>query len=86
MVGEELERDDGQDRADEIGDFGDGDDVVGNAFQLLRAIAGVMAMRSEGKSMTSCSSSITKIFVLAMIARSGTGSFAKRRPGCQSTS
>src|SRR5205814_8963947 len=40
MIGEELEGDDGQDRADEIGDFGNGDDVVGNSFKLFRAIPG----------------------------------------------
>jgi hypothetical protein len=40
MVGEELEGDHGQDRADEIRDFRNGDDVVGDAFQLFGTIAG----------------------------------------------
>src|SRR5438067_217401 len=40
MVGEELKGNDSEDGADEIWNFGDGNDVVGDAFELLRAIAG----------------------------------------------
>ena len=40
MVGEELERNDGEDRADEVRDAREGDDVIGDAVQLLRAFAG----------------------------------------------
>src|SRR5438045_9567776 len=40
MVGEELQGNDGENRADEIGDFGNSHDVVGDAFELFRAIAG----------------------------------------------
>ena len=40
MVGEELKRNDSQDGADEIGDFRDGDDVVGDLGQVIGAFAG----------------------------------------------
>ena len=40
MVGEELQRNDGEDRADEVGDARDGYDVVGDAVQLFRAVTG----------------------------------------------
>ena len=35
-----MERDNGEDGADEIGDFGDDYDVLGDALQLLGAVAG----------------------------------------------
>src|SRR5437868_14698046 len=40
MVGEELQGNDGENRADEIGDFGNSHDVVGDSFEMIRAIAG----------------------------------------------
>jgi hypothetical protein len=40
VVGEQLQGDDRQNGADVVGDFWDGDDVVSDTLQLLRAIAG----------------------------------------------
>src|ERR1022692_1879685 len=39
MVGEELERNDGEDRTDTIGDIRNLDDVVGNSFEFFGAVA-----------------------------------------------
>ena len=44
MVGEELEWDDGEDGADEIGDFRDGDDVVGDLGELIAPAPEAMAI------------------------------------------
>ena len=52
MVGEKLERDDGQDRADVIGRFRKRDDVVGDLCEAVGAVAGGEAMTGPLRALT----------------------------------